>query len=340
MNHLTISFLKHAADYYSSQDELITRIREELLFDSNSRLKILLEPEALFLSMDGHVLDQKIRAFFSDVNTLSNLDDAEILLNQLNEIERQAQILHKETLVELNSPGQLDPEKIHLVYSENQLLTKNRIKEASLLELFRIVAADPDKIGEISHYHYVHPDIASQYNYYKQKVYPVLESISPMKRFGLWAYQYKENAKIGNIIRMPIYLETEIKTERIRKLLPGENECNTNTNNRYWYGVGVLTNLTPNNIEKALSSGIHNSLTSDMIPDTIEMASPNDILDMIFQNEYYAVEPNVFFSELSIALCAKILKKRRINHCCIYCGERTTGAMLCESCLIKIRRLC
>lgn len=166
---------------------------------------------------------------------------------------------------------------------------------------------------------------------------PALALTQRSRRFGVWSYQYREQAKIGPMARLPVYVQSEPRALK-RRLLPGEHQIVGSGSSEAWQGIGAITNLTPAVMQRAQKEGIYYTVTSDMLTNCHLTSTPTQVLDQCFGGRFYAVEPAHFFAAVSAALCSRALQLRTQRGKCLYCGAEGAEAMLCLSCLGKVRQ--
>lgn len=338
MNDLTIIFFEQLAKRLDHPAPLVDRLRSELIRDAQSRLEKFLLPSTLYLSASGREFSSRLNTFLRQAGAMREVKDVRPLYKQLTKLQMNAEDLRKETLSSIASPGKLDAERLHIIFYEEAQDTAKRIYNAICLEMYRLAAAAGGKaVSKLPPLHYVHPDASAYYQYYAKEVLPALALTQHSWRFGVWAFQYKEQAKIGQMARLPVYVQAAPRAEK-RRLLPGDHHLTGTGSNETWQGMGAITNLTPAVMQRAQKEGIYYTVTTDMLANCSLTSTPTQILDQCFAGRYYAVDPAHFFAAVSAALCARSLRLRTQRGQCLYCGADGAGAMLCLSCLGKVRQ--
>ena len=338
MNDLTIIFFEQLAKRLDHPAPLVDRLRSELVRDTQSRLEKFLLPSTQYLSASGREFYSRLDTFLRRAGALREIKEVRPLYQQLNKLQINAEDLRRETVAALASPGNLDADRVHIIFHEETNDTIKRLYNAICLEMYRLAAAGGGKaVAKLSQLHYVHPDAASYYHYYAKEVLPALALMEESRRYGIWAFQYKEQAKVGPMARLPVYVQAQPRSEKHR-LLPGEHHIAGTGSYETWQGVGAITNLTPAEMQRAQKEGIYYTVTSDMLSHCHLTSAPSQILDQCFGGRYYAVDPAHFFAAVSSALCARALTLRYQRGQCLYCGADASGSTLCMSCLGKVRQ--
>lgn len=338
MNDLTIIFFEQLAKRLDHPAPLVDRLRSELIRDTQSRLEKFLLPSTLYLSAGGREFHSRLDTFLRQAGAIREIKAFRPMYKQLTKLQMSAEDLRAETLSALASPGKLVAERVHIVFGEEANDTAKRIYDAICLEMYRLAAAAGGKaVAKLSPLHYVHPDASSYYQYYAKEVLPALALTEHASRFGVWAFQYREQAKVGPMARLPVYVQTAPRTEKMR-LLPGDHHLCGSGSNEAWQGIGAITNLTPGAMQHAQKDGIYYTVTTDMLTNCHLTSTPTQILDQCFGGRYYAVDPAHFFAAVSAALCSRAINLRVQRGQCLYCGAEGTGVMLCLSCIGKVRQ--
>lgn len=338
MNQLTIIFLEKLTAQLQHEEPLRGRLKREMINDGKKRLQDCLQGSTLFLSAKGQEFSKRMQQWFQDVHVLAEIRLAEPLLKRLNRLCAEVDELRRETLQALNSPGRLDPEQLHIILGAEQTAAAQRLYDAICMEMFRLAAAGGGgKLNALPPLQYVHPTVQGYFQYYAQHVCPALALLDRRKRCGLWAFQFREQARMGLMAKLPAYVQIAPKAERT-PLLPGEYHVLSGTTGGVWQGMGVLTNVTPETVARAQAEGVHESVTPAMLSRVRMNDSPSQILEQCFPGGWYAVDPAHFFSVLTIARCSRSLLLRQGNNQCLYCGVDGANGLLCLSCLGKVRQ--
>lgn len=338
MNDLTIIFFEQLAKRLNHPAQLVHKLRTELIQDTQSRLKAFLLPSTLYLSAGGREFGARLTAFLRRADAMREVKEIRSLYKQLIKLQMDAEDLRRETLAAIASPGKLDADRMHVIFHEEANDAAKRLYNAICLEMYRLAAAGGGKtLAKLPPLHYVHPDVSAYYQYYATQVLPALALMEESRRYGVWAFQYKEQGKVGPMARLPVYVQATPRAEK-RRLLPGEHRLSGTGSNETWQGVGALTNLTPGVIQRAQKEGIYHTVTADMLSGCSLTATPTQILDQCFGGRYYAVDPVHFFAEVSAALCGRMLTLRFQRGQCLYCGADAQGSTLCLSCIGKVRQ--
>lgn len=338
MNDLTLIFIEHLVKRLENNDLLINRLRDELLQDARLRLNKYLLESTLYLSPRGKNFLSRTESWFQKATSVQSVSEMRILFKQLAAFELEADELYQETQQSLSSIGKLNADTLHVVFYEDQSNAKQRVYQAICLEMFRLVAAnDGEVLSKLPLLHYEHSDLLSYYKYYSQKVLPALKLAEHHKRFSVWAFQYREQAKVGPLAKLPVYIHATPKQEK-NVILPGEHHLVGSNSTEIWQGVGSITNLSPDNIQQAQFEGVYHSVSLQQLNTCRLTDTPTQILDQCFAGKWYAINPSHFFSMLSIALCSRTIKLRASHKQCLYCGSEGASSSLCLSCISKIRQ--
>lgn len=338
MDYLTIVFLEKLSDRVSCSGLLLEKLRKKMHDDAHRRLQKQLLDTTIYLSTSGKGYRARIDQWFSELAHMAKISQAELQYRRLLALENEAEELHKETQRALASPGSLNPEKLHCIFSEEKDDALNRLTGAVHFEMYRIVASGGGAVlNSLPLLKYIHVTVEAYFEYYVYNVLPALESLEHRKRFGVWAYQFKEQSKLGGLIKLPVYMESEPKSMK-RRMILGETEQVTSGRNMIWQGIGAITNISPNTIAVAQEKGIYTIVRSNHLMNGYLQEAPSQILDRCFGGEWYAIDPANLFAELNIALLANTLLGRREMRRCLYCGSDGANNLLCLSCISKIRQ--
>ncbi len=338
MNYLTIIFFEKLASRVKENSRLIHKLREEILADANHRLQKQRLSTTLYLSSAGKSFQSRMSRWFDAVEGLERFSQAELIFRRLIKLEAESQELHDETQRMLSSPGRLDTEKLHFVFLEEQDEIATRLREAIRLDMYRLVASGGGKAFlRLPPLKYVHPQVDQYFQYYDQVILPALALVDHRKRYGIWAYQYREQARLGSIARLPAYVEVEPRPGK-HMLLLGENQLTGTGSNMIWQGVGVFTNITPDTVQSAQEQGIHTAISTAQLIGARLQDSPVQILDQCFNGEWYAIDPSHFYAQLTMVLYSKTISNRAALKQCLYCGADGAEGLLCLSCISKVRQ--
>lgn len=338
MNELTLIFSEHLIRRLEHTESLTDRLHRELLEDARRRLEKYLLETTVYLSARGKSFFSRLERWFQRANSAQDVQEMRALFGQLTALAREADEMHAQTKESLSTAGRLEADSIHVVLYEDQSAAKQRLYQAICMELFRLAAAGGGEVlGKLPYLHYEHPDLCSYYAYYSQKVIPALRLMEHHKRFAVWAFQYREQAKIGPLAKLPTYIHIAPKQER-KPLLPGEHHLVGSSSSEVWQGVGAITNIRPENIQQAQFEGVHGAVSLQQLRRCRLAGSPEQILDQCFGGGWYAVDPAHFFSMLSIALCSRTIELRAAQGQCLYCGAASSGEALCMTCISKIQQ--
>ena len=333
MNHLTIAFMCRLSEHTQAQTQLLQRMQKELLSEMQKRLPAFLHRVTSFLSSQGNEFSAKLNQWMDDVQHMGSIDVSGKLFRRLQRLCTEADKLAKESRAAWQYPGKLDPDLLHFVFPEQKEEAESRLYSAVCLEMFRLVASGgAERFIHFPKLQYVHPTVRDYYLYYAKHIIPALIVMDRHRRFGIWAFQYKEQARTGGMSRMPVYIQTAPKIERTPLLL-GECRSSGAANAAVWQGLGALTNITPENIVRAQSEGIIHSIRPEQLKNLRLNTTPTQILEQCFPGQWYALDPVHFFSVLTTARCARTLMLRINNNQCLYCGTDGANGSLCLGCL-------
>ena len=188
MNDLTIIFFEQLAKRLDHPAPLVDRLRSELVRDTQSRLEKFLLPSTQYLSASGREFYSRLDTFLRRAGALREIKEVRPLYQQLNKLQINAEDLRRETVAALASPGNLDADRVHIIFHEETNDTIKRLYNAICLEMYRLAAAGGGKaVAKLSPLHYVHPDAASYYHYYAKEVLPALALMEESRRYGISA---------------------------------------------------------------------------------------------------------------------------------------------------------
>ncbi|MBR6570616.1 MAG: hypothetical protein IKK75_09195 [Clostridia bacterium] len=338
MNQLSIAFICCLSEHSGEEDILKGRVQKELLKEVHKRLPAFVDPQTIYLSPRGAEFAAKLSQLLDDIRRMAAIDATSKLFRRLKKLCEEADALRKEARIAWQNPGKLDPERLHMVFAEEKAAAEERLYAAVSLEMFRLVAAGGGRrFADLPRLQYVHPTVEDYYQYYAKHIIPALDIMERSKRFGLWAFQFKEQAHTGGMSRIPVYVQAPIKPDKT-PLLPGEYRVYGSGANTIWQGLGAITNLTPDLMTRAQSEGIECNFRPEHLRKTSLNGTPAQILDQCFAGRLYAIDPVQFFSVLTIVRSARTLILRVNNNQCMYCGADGANGSLCLSCLGKVKQ--
>lgn len=337
MNQLTASFFALLSKRVQDPGPLCRRLQQELLAEAQRRMQTYLREDTSYLSPTGIAFCNRFMQWGDTVRRLYTAEEGAGMYRQLIALCNEAEDLYRETRRALMHPGTLDAEQLHVIFAEEQQAAIKQLYEAICIEMYRIICAGgAAAVNRMPQLKYTHATLESYYNYYHQHVVPALRMIETRKLHGVWAYQFRPQAKIKNLIRLPLYVQVEPKKEK-SPLLPGESHPVGTGSSLSWQGMGALTNITPDNIAEAQFEGIQHRITPDNFAQASLNDAPEKVASQCFRGKWYAIEPAHFFAVFNMVRCERTLTLRAGNSQCMFCGADHSNSLLCLSCLEKVR---
>ena len=174
--------------------------------------------------------------------------------------------------------------------------------------------------------------------YYWKEIVPAEQHVPPERWRMQWAVKFDPDAALGRMLRMPSYQLYSPDLSQ-QEILPGQYITWTLEGKTYYQGRGLLTNLGPEQMLQAMQQGIATCCTVQQLKklDRLQKA-PRQVLNQVFGQAFYAVEPYHFFSVVSYAMDVQQVSRRLENGRCLFCGTDKVkeGFHICEMCLSKL----
>lgn len=174
--------------------------------------------------------------------------------------------------------------------------------------------------------------------FYRSCLQPRLQRLTLQQLRQEWAVELKDEAQLGTALRLPAYLLRQPMTLQT-PVAPGQYRSVTRTGSVWYQGRGLLTNIRPAEIGRALREGFVSSCcVADLDRAELLDADPHHVLGELFPGQLYALEPYSYFSMAGYALDRRVTEQRLTRGRCLLCGTSTLkeGSHLCRSCFSRL----
>ncbi len=341
MQALAAVFMDILGKKTGQEDRAAAIIRESVSAEFSERTRELLSSETLFFSDEGHALHQDLLVLKRDIEKLLHAKDAAKLGAKLKTLYVRAEELHRETQREIEKNGRIRAAKLHFFYADEKEKALDILEQYVRVELFRVLVFGGGSLFSrckpLKGYQHTLQD---RMKYLVYELAPVTDSQSfkLLAKTRYWAVVHQDEMRAGPMGRLPGMLITDpVKTDH--RFLPGEHGLLPGRGGLVLQGIGHLTNMTPENIDKAqLRNNLQTVVTPEMLKPFVDyLSDPDSVLNHIFSGKPYVISTEQYFAAASCAeACITISNRRRLGKC-LLCGQSAESGLLCERCGRRIR---
>lgn len=338
MNFLTAVFLQQLYTYAPQKEELMQLARRELLRELDCSMPDAISPGTLFCTAQGQQLKREITEWKTKVEHCSRMEDVIRGLRSLQKLKDREERFHEETQREIRNPGFVDSARLHVFYHREQGEALRILNEVIHVELFRIVC-----LGGVRRFSRIPPlarvpdSLVERLAYYKDYLIPSITDLEENALYGYWAIRYQPDSRTGPRGKLPAYSIAEPKNSKGKQLLPGEYQKIPIVQGTLYQGIGCLTNLTPDTVERAQNMQVHDQIPVVELSSRLYRLDPIQALASYFRQEFYAVDAYELFAAADVAQSANTLMERGQTESCFLCGSAVkNNAPLCSSCVEKV----
>ncbi len=174
--------------------------------------------------------------------------------------------------------------------------------------------------------------------FYWHSLQPRLQRISTEQLRQEWAVEFRDEARFGSALQLPTYQLCQ-PVPLQSPVAPGHYQSAVQAGGVRYQGRGLLTNISPAEIGRALREGFISSCrAADLDRAELLDADPRRVLEEAFGGRLYALEPYSYFSVVSYALNCRVTAQRLARGRCLLCGTSTLkeGAHLCRNCFSRL----
>lgn len=338
MNQLTAIFMQQLSDDTSLSEEILERVRKELVLELLRCLPKEMHPGTLYCSAEGENLKSQMLLWKEEAAKISKPSDAVRYLRSLKELCQTAKRLREETCQQIESYASVDGGKLHLFYAEEQRSVLKTVNEWIRIDLYRIlILGGPAYFRKIPLLKKIPMLLLDRVRYYKTQVMPVLSLLDARQRYSYWAVQHKDECRMGPLATLPAYVLCE-PAKRSERLMPGEYKKLEALGGVMYQGLGRLTNITPDTIEEAQSDGLYDHVPMEAFEQARGTQDPVKALETLYAGKWYAVDPYELFSKAAAIEASWTILRRGQLRQCLYCGSLVEHHVpLCPQCIKRIK---
>ena len=341
MQALAAVFMDILGKKTGQEERAATIIRESMSVEFSEHTRELLSSETLFFSAEGLALQQDLLVLKREIEKLFHAKDAVKLGAKLKTLYIRAEELHRETQREIRKSGRIRAAKLHFFYADEKEAALDILEEYVRVELFRVLV-----FGGGSLFSRCKPlkgfqhTLQDRMKYLVYELAPVTDSQSfkILAKTRYWAVVHQDEMRAGPMGHLPGMLITDpVKTDH--RFLPGEHGLLSGRGGLILQGIGHLTNVTPENIEKAqLRNNLQKVITPEMLKPYVDcLSDPDSVLNHIFSDKLYVISPAQYFAAASYAEASLAISNRHKLGKCLLCGQSAESGLLCERCGRRIR---
>lgn len=339
MDYLTVLFLNQLAGQVERADELLKLVRKELLAEFERQMSCNMVSGVLFYTGRARALQQRCAQWLESARQLPQIGAGKALLRELETLAKESDFLRQETRNQLQSPASIDMDRMHIIDPQDHEQTLRLIEEMIRFDLYRVAAIGGGALlTRITPFRRVSATLEAYMDYYRQEVLGALNMCSETRKYAFWAVQHRGDGKCGAYAKLPAYVIAEPKKVK-HPMLPGEYQIIEDRGGILMQGVGMLTNVTPNNILSAQDAGVgYKPTVRQILQCGADLSRPDQVLAGSFEGGYYAVDPFEFFGMLSAAEDARVILRRgQLQQCFLCAAPVQNNAPLCPACMKRVQ---
>ena len=175
-------------------------------------------------------------------------------------------------------------------------------------------------------------------DFYWSALLPRLQRLTLQQLQQEWAVELRDETRFGTSLQLPTYLLRQpMKLQS--STAPGHYQSMSRTGGVWYQGRGLLTNIRPAEIGRALREGfVSGCCVADLDRAELLDADPRHVLEEVFPGRFYALDPYSYFSVASYALNSRVTAQRLARGRCLLCGTSTLkeGSRLCRNCFSNL----
>lgn len=341
MNTLTAVFLDVLGSETGQAQRAAELTKKNMRAEFEKRTGELLLSSTVFFSDEGKCLKQKLCMLKKQIESINGARQAVEINRELSSLYVEAEKLHRETQRQIHKRGHIDVRKLHFFYQKEQSDALDILENYNRAELYRIAVLSGGQsfltrkpLACFSH------SIQDSLRYLKEEIVPVTDAVQFRKlENGLyWAAQHTDLMRAGPLGSLPGFTMIDpIKTDH--RFYPGEHAVLPYRKGIVLQGIGYLTNLLPENVEKAQGRGclITKISPDNLMPYIDYLQNPDVLLEHLFGERYYLISAEEYFAAASYAeVSYTILRRARIGQC-LYCGKPASRGKFCDTCVKRIK---
>ena len=334
MKRLTIAFLQELCALVPQQQQALAQmIREELMEDIAG---IMPGANSRFCSSAAQALQSDAVALRARLEAIPAPQELFPLWEQIAALCEKARMMHGETRNQLSGTDCPDPGCLHLCTAQEEPVLRRILNDYLHLEMYRLLV-----LGGMELFRRIPPlsDIpdqpAARLRYEREYLRPAAQRIEQTQPFGLWAVCFQPTRRLGPAATLPAYILCA-PDEKAGSLLPGEYNIRVRASDILFQGMGLLTNLTPDTIERAQHEPVRDRV---LVRDLWDCQGEDPIGGFAAHcgEKLYAVDAGSLFAAAALVQGGRQINRRREAQQCLYCGAPAAPRqVLCTGCLRRV----
>lgn len=334
MKRLTIMFLQELYAFVPQQQQALAQmIREELMADI---AEIASGADSRFCSPTAQTLQSDAIALRARLETSPGQQEIFSLWERTAALCEKARTMREQTRRQLSGVACPDPDSLHLCTIQEEPVLRKMLNDYLHLELYRLlVLGGTEVFRQIPPLSDFPDQPAVRLRYEQEYLRPAAQRVEHTQPFGLWAVCFQSARRLGATATLPAYILCA-PDEKAGNLLPGEHQILVRRSEILFQGLGLLTNLTPDTIERAQHEPVRNRV---LMRDLWGCQAEDPIGDFAAHcgEELYAVDAGSLFAAAALAQGGRQISRRRETQQCLYCGAPAVPhQVLCANCLRRI----
>ncbi len=341
MNELTAVFMNVLGRKTGQEDRAAAIVRTSIKKELDVKAEELAAPNTFFVSNNGTRLHRDLQRMEGKIAGLQRAGEAVLVSKELKKLLIRAEELHRETQREIHKKGHVHIDKLHFFYAGEQQEALLIAEDLIRTELYRILALGGGRLfascKPLNGYRHTLPD---RMRYLREEILPVTSSkdFQQLAKTRYWAVARREQLRAGPLGLLPGYEIAEpLKTDHW--FLPGEHRLLSSRSGTVMQGVGMLTNVKPDTVDKAqLRGALQTEIRAEQLQNCRSgLDDPDKALAEVFPGAYYAISPEAYYSAASYAEAASAVVRRGSMGQCLLCGQNAEGGDFCPRCLKRFR---
>lgn len=321
MKQQTIYFLQALWDVEIQREQLNTIAREASLYEINRVLSGVLDEQTIWVSEKAKSLKREVEKIQKEIRMLDCPYQLFRLNREYQKVIGEIQALQIKTIQTLDSRSGPMFEDMHIIVKQLFPFAKKKMREQTWIQLYRMMilsgkVPDPGVCPPTGN------SLEEWIQFYREQILPMLESFDEKTLDGRWAYE-RRTVILNHRIKIEQFVSVEPEPEELKTGI-GRPKIGTGRDGHFRiYGRGYITNVTPWDLEKKIKDICKQEISSIKMLSLIEdeNVEPNQLLDLVFNNETYFIAPEQYFELVNAYIIANTFYHRIQLGNCIYCGS-------------------
>lgn len=343
MKKLTALFLDVLGEQTGQESRAAALAKENMQADLSKKTGELMTGGTLFFSREGHGVLEETNRLWEFTENMTTAGQAAEISDSLSRLFVETERLHRETQKQIHKAGHINASHLHFFYPGEQSDALSILEKYIRIEMFRILTLLGGKtfltLEPLDSYQHTLQD---RMRYLNDQIQPITEQkmMKDLSTPHFWAVTYNNEMKVGPFGMLPGF-EIAEPLKMDRRLLPGEHSEISDRRSKVLQGVGYLTNVTPDIVETVQRGRkLHINVTPKQLAGCgCDLKNPQETLHRIFDGQYYAIDPAVYFGAASYVTASSAIAERKKRGLCLLCGRETGENKndFCEQCRRRIR---